>query len=362
MSKLLDKLMKSNTIKGTSVLTDSKFFNTKDMIQTIVPALNIALSGSINGGLTSGLLIIAGPSKHFKSLMALIMAKAYLDKYPDAVLVFYDNEFGTPRGYFTSLGIDTDRIIHKPLTDIEVLKQDIVPTLRGLERGDKVMVLIDSIGNIASKKEVDDAEAGKSVADMSRAKQLKSLFRMVTPYLTTMDIPMVCVNHTYMEMALFPKAIMSGGTGPMYSADNVWILGRQQDKAISGAEKGKLQGYNFVINIEKSRFVKEKSKINLLVQHNSGIDLYSNLLDIALDGQFLGQPVKGKYQIVDRETGELVGESVREKDVNKLLDLIKDLPEFDQHCRKMYQLGNNSLISNSQTSDDSDEDEEDDDE
>jgi hypothetical protein len=97
---LIDKLKKNSTIKDTAVLTESKFFTKKDMIVTSIPAINIALSGRIDGGLTPGLTMFAGPSKHFKTLFSLICAKAYLDKYPDAVLMFYDSEFGTPQAYF----------------------------------------------------------------------------------------------------------------------------------------------------------------------------------------------------------------------------------------------------------------------
>ena len=92
------------------------------------------------------------------------------------------------------------------------------------------MIILDSIGNLASRKEVDDALGGKTVADMSRAKQIKSLFRMVTPHLTMKDIPMVVVNHTYKEIGMFPKDIVGGGTGSYYSADSIFILGRQQEK------------------------------------------------------------------------------------------------------------------------------------
>ena len=81
---------------------------------------------------------------------------------------------------------------------------------------------------------------------MSRAKQMKSLFRMVTPHLNLKDIPLIAVNHTYKEIGLYPKDIVSGGTGAYYSADAIWIIGRQQEK--DGAE---IAGYNFVINIEK---------------------------------------------------------------------------------------------------------------
>jgi len=64
---------------------------------------------------------------------------------------------------------------------------------------------------------------------MSRANQIKSLFRMITPHLTIKDIPMIVVNHTYKEIGMFPKDIVGGGTGSYYSADTIWILGRQQD-------------------------------------------------------------------------------------------------------------------------------------
>ena len=122
---LLDKLKKNSTIKDSAILSKSKFFNEKDMIPTSVPMVNVALSGHLDGGLTPGLTMWAGPSKHFKTAFSLLMAKAYMDKYPDAVLMFYDSEFGTPIKYFETFGIDMDRVLHNPLTDIEQLKFDI---------------------------------------------------------------------------------------------------------------------------------------------------------------------------------------------------------------------------------------------
>ena len=95
--------------------------------------------------------------------------------------------------------------------NIEEFKFELMAQLEGIERGDKVIILIDSIGNLASKKEVEDALSEKAVADMTRAKQLKSLFRMATPYLTMKDIPMIGINHTYKEQGLFPKDIVGGG-------------------------------------------------------------------------------------------------------------------------------------------------------
>jgi hypothetical protein len=94
-----------------------------------------------------------------------------------------------------------------------------------------------------------------------------------------------------MEQGMFPKAIVSGGTGVMYSADNVWIIGRQQDK--QGTE---IQGYHFVINIEKSRFVKEKSKIPISVSWEGGIQKWSGLLDVALATGHVIKPKNGWYR------------------------------------------------------------------
>lgn len=208
---LMDKLKKNSTIKETAILAESKFFDEGDKVSTSVPAINVALTGELDGGFGSGLIVFAGPSKHFKTSFTLLMMKAYLDKHKDAIALFYDSEFGSPQSYFESFGIDLKRVLHTPVANIEELKFDIMKQLSEIKRGDKVFIALDSAGNIASKKEVDDALEGKSVADMSRAKQLKSLFRMVTPELTIKQLPMVVVNHTYKEQGLYPKDIVSGG-------------------------------------------------------------------------------------------------------------------------------------------------------
>ena len=131
----LDKLKKNSTIKQTEILSKSKFLNNKDVVQTTVPALNVALSGKLDGGLATGLTVFAGPSKHFKTAFAMLLSKSYLDKYDDGVVLFYDSEFGAPQGYFDSFGIDTDRVVHTPVTDIEQLKHDVMSQLQGIERG-----------------------------------------------------------------------------------------------------------------------------------------------------------------------------------------------------------------------------------
>jgi RecA/RadA recombinase len=339
---LLDKIKKNSTIKDTAILSASKFFTKKDMVPTSIPVINVALSGRFDGGLTPGLTMWAGPSKHFKTAFSLLMAKAYQDKYKDAVVLFYDSEFGTPQSYFDAFGIDTERVVHTPITDVEQLKFDIMQQLQNIERGDRVIIVIDSIGNLASKKEVEDALDGKSVADMSRAKQMKSLFRMVTPHLTLKDIPCVVVNHTYMEIGMFPKAIVGGGTGSYYSADNIFILGRQQEK--DGTE---VVGYNFIINVEKSRYVKEKSKIPVSVSFDGGISKWSGLLDLAIESGHVIKPSNGWYSKVNVETGEVEDKKYRLKDTDTKDFWMPVLQQksFYEFVKNKYSVGQVDMVS-----------------
>jgi hypothetical protein len=338
---LLKKLKKSSRIAASDILSESKFFSEKEQTPTSVPMINVALSGSMSGGISSGLTVLAGPSKHFKTSFALLMAASYLKKHEDSVLLFYDSEFGSPQSYFQSFGIDTSQVLHTPITNVEELKFDMVNQLSEIKRSDKVIIIIDSVGNIASKKELDDALNEKSVADMTRAKALKGLFRMITPQLTMRDVPLLAVNHTYMELGMFPKAIVSGGTGVMYSADNVWIIGRQQDK--KGTE---LKGYHFIINVEKSRFVREKSKIPISVSWDGGIQKWSGLLDVALESGHVRKPKNGWYQAVVPETGEELSQNLRVAQTmnHEFWKNIFEKTDFESYIEKRFKIPTKNIL------------------
>jgi len=338
---LKEKLLKNSTIKLTSMIADSALYKAKDMIPTPVPMINVALSGRIDGGLTPGVTMLAGPSKHFKTGYALLLAASFLKKYNDGIILFYDSEFGTPQKYFETFGINLGAVVHTPVTDVEELKHDISVQLQNLERTDKVMIIIDSIGNLASKKETDDAIEGKTVADMSRAKAIKSLFRIVTAKLTLKDIPMVVINHTYKEIGMFPKDIVGGGTGSYYGADNIWIIGRQQEK-----EDGEIAGYHFIINVEKSRYVREKSKIPITLTYENGINKWSGLLDIAMEGGYIVKPKNGWYARVNKETGEL-GTNMRAGDFvdnSEFWTALLKETDFASFIENKYTLAMGSII------------------
>jgi hypothetical protein len=134
---------------------------------------------------------------------------------------------------------------------------------------------------------------------------------------------------------LYPKDIVGGGTGSYYSADTIWILGRQQEKA--GTE---IVGYNFIINVEKSRFVREKSKIPVAVSFDGGIQKYSGLMDIALEGNFVQKPSNGWYSKVDQETGEVSPHRKRFDDTQtaEFWNDILASEKFKEYVRKRYEI------------------------
>jgi RecA/RadA recombinase len=349
---LAERILSRSKVDTTAMLDKSILYAKKDVIPTLVPMVNVALSGRIDGGLTSGLTVLAGPSKHFKTSFALLMAAAYLKKYEDAVILFYDTEFGSPQSYFESFGIDISRVIHTPITNIEQLKFDLIGQLEAMDRDEKVIIILDSLGNSASKKELEDVLEEKSVTDMTRAKSIKGMFRMVTPYLTLKNVPFLVVNHTYQTQEMFSKAVVSGGTGVTYSADNIWIIGRRQDK--DGQE---VMGYDFILNVEKSRFVKEKSKIPISVSFTGGIQRWSGLLDVGLELGYIRQatklekgvekPRRGYYVGYDKDNDAIVTEAYKEIDTltKGFWDQVFSKTNLPEAIMLQYSLGHVEMLS-----------------
>lgn len=340
---LMEKFKKIGVIKGESI-DESEVFQNRDIIKTGVPIMDIALGGLVDGGLQAGVTLIAGPSRHFKTNFGLVECAAYLDKYPEAIMIFEDNEFGCTDEYFAAQGIDVTRVLHCPFTTLEQLKADLMQKLEEITRGDKIIFFVDSLGNAASAREVQNALDDKDSADFTRAKAAKSLFRMITPHLTMKDIPFIAIQHVYSTMETYAKTIVSGGTGGMLAANDVWILGRQQDKP----KDGDLEGYNFIINVEKSRRTKEKSKFSVNVTFEGGINKWSGLLDIALESGHVAKPKQGWYAKVNTDTGEIEDKNYRESQTNTESfwgDIITN-KKFIEFCDKKFKVAHNKLLSN----------------
>lgn len=147
------------------------------------------------------------------------------------------------------------------------------------------------------------------------------------------------ISHNTQE--LYSKAIVSGGTGIYYSSDTIFILGRQQEKDADG-----IAGYNFVINVEKSRYTREKSKIAIQVLHEGGINKWSGLLDMALASGHVIKPKNGWYAKVNKETGEISEKSYREAQTNTSdfwTDILKT-PSFIKYVEETYKVANGAIM------------------
>jgi RecA/RadA recombinase len=343
MSELLNRLTKVGSIKNACVLSESDFFNIRDSITTEIPIINIAFSGHLNGGLVPGMTVFGGQSKSFKTLLGLYCLRAYFNKYPDAVCLFYDSEFGTPPSYLKTYGIDTDRIIHIPIAHIEELKFDIVKRLDAIKRGDHVFLFLDSLGALPSKKEIDDAENEKLVADMQRSKAIRSLLRIVLPHLSMKDLPFVIINHVYQTLEMYAQTVNSGGTAVTLLPNQVFFISRSQVKD----EKTKqVIGSEFTILIDKSRYVKQGSRFRFGVDFNEGINKWSGLLDLAVEAGYVIKHPAGWYSRVDMNTGEVLEPKMRERDTeNKAFwaPILED-PKFDEFIGEKYAIGQGQMI------------------
>lgn len=292
MSDLMNRLLKSvKTSPMAAVMTESKVFKEREIeCPTGIHVLDIALSGRHGGGVQPGVTMLAAPSKHAKTYFALILVSAYLRKYPDAVCYFLDSELGAGMKYFEATRVDPARVIHVPVGNVENAKFELLSALNAIERGEHVIYLYDSLGNTASKKETDDATDGKAVADMSRAKAIKSFFRIVTPEVNMKNVPLVVVNHVYMEVGLFPKTITSGGSGSTLACDTIFHMTRAKVK-----EGTDVAGYTFNFKIEKSRYCREEMRFPIVLTYEGGVNPYSGLLDFAIETGYVVKPSQGWF-------------------------------------------------------------------
>ena len=141
------------------------------------------------------------------------------------------------------------------------------------------------------------------------------------------------------EHYILENGVVTHNTGIYYSADQIFIIGRQQEK--DGTE---VTGYNFIINVEKSRFAREKSKIPVTVLHGSGISKWSGLLDIALAGKFVIKPSNGWYSRVD-DDGVVEDKKFREDATNsqEFWGPVLSSSKFKQYIEDTYKVSGDMI-------------------
>jgi len=240
---------------------------------------NGLLSGSLSGGLPSNkITALAGESATGKTYFALGMVKQFLDANPDAGVLYFESESAIPKELIESRGIDPKRMVILPVITIQEFRTQAIKILDSyLEQEEQkpLMMVLDSLGNLSTTKELEDTAAGAETRDMTRAQIIKACFRVLTLKLGRANVPLIVTNHTYDVIgAYMPTKEMGGGSGLKYAASSIVYLSKKKDK----------EGTEVIGNIihcknQKSRLTIENKMIDVKLGYQSGIDRYYGLLE-----------------------------------------------------------------------------------
>jgi len=307
------RTMMEGISKKTSIVieTEKKEFS---YINTGIYMLNALLSKSIlNGGVSKNrFTVFAGEESVGKSYLCYNIARnAQKEGYS---VIYIDTEFSIELAELEDFGIDISEdnfmlIRSNKVEDLKMMISQFLDKLKeqklkGLDIS-KTIIFLDSIGQLASIKETEDAIEGKNKVDMSRAKAIKSLFRIITADLGFLEIPLVATNHIYMSQDLFPKAIQSGGKGVDYSASTIVYLTKaklktgQEDELDLGAS-----GIIVTAIARKNRKAKPK-KIKFEINHTSGTNRFKGLEYFCTPENFDKIGIAKVKEVVDKKTGEV---------------------------------------------------------
>ena len=146
------------------------------------------------------------------------------------------------------------------------------------------------------------------------------------------------------EHYVLRNGVVTHNTGIMLSSDNVWLVGRSQDK-----DGGELSGYNFTVRVEKSRYVREKSAIPITVRFEGGLSKFTGLLDIGLAANCIIKPSNGWYSRVT-DDGVVEAKKWRSKDTDtaEFWESILSSFRFNEYVSNTYLVSNGQLVSDAE--------------
>lgn len=308
IGSILDNIAKSVPIQVEKEIKEKKF------ISTGVYIVDAAMSGRLlNGGVaTNRISVFAGESGAGKSFLAYSCAKnAQKAGYS---VIYIDTEQAVDLEDLPKFGVSNDlekfRLVRSnKVEDINITLTQLIDELKeqklaGFELP-KLMIVLDSLGQMASNKEKADLLKGDIKQDMTKAKAIGSMFRSINNDLGYLDIPMIVCNHTYLTMDLFPQAVMKGGLALLYSASVIGFMtksklktGEEDDMDLGGS------GITVLFKTQKNRLAKPK-KIRFDISFANGMNPFTGL-DAFCRPEFFNQIgiAQGKME-VDKKTGEM---------------------------------------------------------
>ncbi len=255
-----------------------------DFIDTGSHIFNGLLSGSIFGGLPDNkITCLAGESATGKTFFLMGIVKNFLDKNPDAGVLYFESESAITKNMIVERGIDPSRMVIIPVVTVQQFRTQSLKALDSYlaqDESDKkpLFLCLDSLGMLSTTKEVEDTAEGKETRDMTRAQVLKAAFRVLTLKLGRAKVPMVITNHTYDSMgSMFPTKEMGGGSGLKYAASSIIYLSKKKEK--DGTE---VIGSIVHCKNHKSRLTVENKMVDVRLTYDKGLDRYYGLLDLAV--------------------------------------------------------------------------------
>ncbi len=236
INKELDKI----SLYG-SKMSESTFSEVDEYISFGSYIVNACASGSIFGGIPNNRMVaLAGPSGTGKTYLLLNAVKNAIDM--GYIVIFYDTENAVDRQLMVKFGIDITKVRYEPMRTLQEFRHHImnfIDTLIEKKRAGikipKIFFALDSAGNLPSQKEVDDAIEGNEKADMTRAKIIKSVFRLITVPLAELKAPFVFTNHTYQTQSFI--SLTKAGGGCLIPGSKV-IMEDNSTKSIEDIKKG----------------------------------------------------------------------------------------------------------------------------
>jgi RecA/RadA recombinase len=261
-----------------SIMADSTFSEVTEWIDTGNYHLNACVSGSLFGGWpNSRTCSIAGPSGTGKTFLVLNSVKRAIDMGYN--VIYYDSEAAVDKDQMEKFGIDVTKVNYQPINTVQEFRTSVTTLTSKMQeikriggKTPKVMMILDSAGNLATQKEIDDARSGSEKADMTRSKVLKSIFRIIMTPLADLKIPFIFTNHTYQTQDFISRQVAGGGTGPEYAASIVLFLGKAQLKESSGEKAGII----VTAKPNKNRFAKPHN-IKFHLHFTEGMNRYVGL-------------------------------------------------------------------------------------
>lgn len=311
MSNFLKSMIKTTGNSMASLVSDGNENDTTSFINTGSMVFNALISGSLYGGMPDNkILALAGESGVGKTFFALNFVFSFLKEKKDGVVMYFDTEGAVSSEMIVERGIPTNRIAIVPLSTVEQFRKqafDIVDAYLKLPIEDRkpLMLVLDSLGLLASEKEVSDVAEGKEVADMTRAKKIRSLFRILTLKLAQAKIPLIITNHTYQTLSLYSTKVMNGGEGLRFSASTIVFLSKKKEKDSNNNVVGNV----IHCTTYKSRFTKENQQVDTLLMFDNGLSKYYGLLEIAEKYEIF-KKVSTRYELPD-------GSKVFGKEINE---------------------------------------------